>query len=95
MFWSLDLADNKGAMAEWDGEQDGLKNLHVGAVRGLWPRGKGPKRDLDRVDGEWKVKGDEQRCTKGPDGGETETVEARAGRREGSVVLLSHLWASV
>lgn len=53
----------------------------------MWPRGKGPKRDPDRVDG--------QRCTKEPDGGEIETVEARAVRREGSVVLLANLWASV
>lgn len=25
LFWRLDLVDNKGAMAEWDGEREGLK----------------------------------------------------------------------
>lgn len=63
------------------------ENVHMGVMRGTWPS-TGQKRDPGRVNGEWKVEGDGQSCSKGPDGGEMQTVETREGRREGSVVLL-------
>lgn len=51
------------------------ENLHMGVVRGTWPGSTGQKRDPGRAKGEGKVKGDGQGCSKGPDGGETDTAE--------------------